>query len=191
MPPELRGTDGNASQQPFNDRTDIFQLGLHLWLLAEHKGNIIGSRCSRSVCTHIPRYQCTADHANPAQLPPCYGGVPTYFSDIIKQCRSLNPRARPTARRISEILSSRCIEACPRDMLELLNTYLDDMTIHSVHCNECGVWVHNLHYHCYACELGNFDLCPDCVAQGIHCYVLEHKLVKRIIKNGNYVNVSW
>lgn len=191
MPPELRSTDGSAPQQQFDDRTDIFQLGLLLWLLAEHKGNITGSRCSRSVCTHIPRYQCTADHTNPIELPPCCGGAPTYFSDIIKQCRSPNPRARPTARRIAEILSSQSvIEACPRDILELLNTYLDDATTFSVHCDECGVWARHLHYHCYACELGNFDLCPDCVDQGIHCYVPEHKLVKRVMKNGRYVHAS-
>ncbi|MCJ1483295.1 hypothetical protein MMC06_003462 [Schaereria dolodes] len=47
MPPELRSPHGNAPQQPFNDRTDIFQLALFLWLLAEHKASTTGVRCSR------------------------------------------------------------------------------------------------------------------------------------------------
>ena len=101
IPPEAQGSHGNASQQPFNDRTDIFQLALLLWLLAEHRANIRGVRCSRNVCTKVPRYQCTADHANSAYLPPCLSGVPSYFSNIITQCRSFNPEARPTARKIA------------------------------------------------------------------------------------------
>ena len=192
MPPELRSPHGNAPQQPFNDRTDIFQLALFLWLLAEHKPCTTGVRCSRYVCTKFPRYQCTADHANLAHLPPCLGGVPSYFSDIITQCRSSNPKVRPTARRIAEILSSQNnLEVCPPDMLELLKTYKDDNFTFGVHCNECGMQAPELHYHCYACDFGDFDLCPDCVeAQKIHCRVSEHKLVKRKGKNGGFINVS-
>jgi hypothetical protein len=190
MPPEVQSPHGNAPQQPFNDRTDIFQLALLLWLLAEHKANITGVRCSRYICTNIPRYQCTADHANPVHLPPCLSGIPSYFSNIITQCRSLNPEARPTARKIAEILSSQCnLKVCPRDVLKLLKTYTDDVTF-GVHCSECGERALQLHYHCYVCEFGNFDLCPDCVAQGIHCFVLEHKLVGRRGKNGGFVHVS-
>jgi hypothetical protein len=191
MPPELRSPHGNAPQQPFNDRTDIFQLALFLWLLAEHKANTIGVRCSRHVCTNVPRYQCSADHANPAHLPPCLGGVPSYFSDIITQCRSSNPKARPTARRIAKILSSQSyLEVCPHDILELLKTYNQNITF-GVHCTECGERALQFHYHCYACKFGNFDLCPDCVeAQKIHCYMSEHKLVKRMAKNGGFIHVS-
>ena len=71
---------------------------------------------------------------------------------------------------------------------ELRNT--GPYTTHSVHCDECGEMAYHLHYHCYVCRMGNFDLCSDCVGQGIHCYVPEHKLVKRILKSGRYVNVS-
>ncbi len=106
MPPEVQSPHGNAPQQPFNDCIDIFQLALLLWLLAEHKANITGVQCSRYICINIPYYQCTANHANPVHLPPCLSSIPLYFSNIITQCRSLNPEARPIARKIAEILSS-------------------------------------------------------------------------------------
>jgi serine/threonine protein kinase len=190
LPPELQSPHGNAPQQSFNDRTDIFQLGLLLWLLAEHKGNTDGVRCSRYVCTNIPRYQCTADHANPANLPPCLGSVPSYFSDIITQCRSPNPNARPTARRIAEILSSQCeFEGFPRDSLKVLKTYNDNIRF-GAHCMECGVPALYRHFHCYACDFGDFDLCPDCVDMGIHCRVLEHQLVERTSKDGGFIHAS-
>jgi len=191
VPPELRSTDGSPLHQRMSDRTDIFQLGMLFWLLAEQKNNITGSRCSRSVCTYFPRHQCTADHTNPVELPPCFNSIPTYFSDIIRWCRSPNPSARPTARKIAEILSYESdIEACPRDVLEFLNTCCGAANTFSVHCDNCGALSHYLHYHCYACQFGNFDLCQDCVAQGIHCYKPEHILVKRTVKNGSYVHSS-
>ncbi len=191
MPPELRSPHGSDPQQPFNDSTDIFQLALFLWLLAEHRGNTKGVRCSRDICTNIPRYQCAADHADPAHLPPCLSSVPSYFSDIITQCRSSNAKARPTARKIAEILSNQSdLEACPRDVLEILKTYESDVTF-GAHCWECGVPALHYHYHCYACDFGDFDLCPSCVeVQKLHCRVPEHKLVKRITKNGAFVDAT-
>lgn len=104
-----------------------------LWRLAEHRGDMIGCTCSRSACTYSPRYQCTADHANPIELPPYRGATDT--SDKIKECRSLDPKARPTARKVSEILSSQSnIKACPRNIVKFLNayTYLGEMAGFSV-----------------------------------------------------------
>ena len=190
IPPELQNSHGIAPQVAFNDRTDVFQFGLLLWLLAEHKGNTDGVRCSRYVCTNIPRYQCTADHANLANLPPCLGSVPSCFSDIIIHCRSPNPSARPTARMIVEILSSQCeFEDFSRDSLELLKTYNDNVRF-GAHCMECGVPALHRHYHCYACDFGDFDLCPDCVDIGVHCRVLEHQMVERTSKDGGFIHAS-
>ena len=191
MSPELRSPDSDAPQQPLNERTDVFQFALVLWLMAEQKSNTRGVRCSRYGCTNIPRYQCAADHANPAHLPPCLSHVPSYFSDVITECRSLNPKARPTARRIAETLSSHNnLEVCPPDILELLKTY-NEVIHFGAHCRECGVPALHFHYHCYVCYSGDFDLCPNCVeAREIHCFVSEHTLVRRMAKNGSFINVS-
>jgi len=149
-------------------------------------------RCSRYVCTNIPRYSCAADHSNPTHIPPCLGSVPSYFSDIITRCRSSNPVARPTARKIAEILSSQSnLEVCPHDALELLKTYEYEDNAFSVDCGECGHDCSNFHYHCYTCDSGDFDLCSHCVEdQKIHCFVSEHKLVKRMAKDGTFVHVA-
>ena len=192
MPPELRIASNNGTYQQLNDRTDIYQLGLILWLIAEQRGNTDGIRCSRNACTNIPRYQCTADHMNPAHLPPCSGSVPLYFSNIIQQCRSLNPKERPTARRIAQILSSRGDSelCCLRDTLEAVKEF-EKFLRYLVHCDECGGEAPEFHYHCYTCNFGNFDLCTDCVEiLKLDCPVPEHKLVKRMTKDGGFVNVS-
>ena len=192
MPPEPLIPSTNATYQQLNDRTDIYQLGYILWLIAEQKGNTTGIRCSRYACTSFPRYQCTADHGNPAHLPPCSDSVPLYFSNIIQQCRSLDPKERPTARRIAQILSSRGNSelCCLRDTLEEVKD-LQKFLRYRVHCDECGGDAPEFHYHCYTCKFGNFDLCTNCVETlKLDCPVPEHKLVKRMTKDGGFVNVS-
>ncbi len=104
MPPELRNTpqsDGVVAQKKkMNFRTDVFQLGLILWLLVEHKPCGQGYFCARSACTHYPRYTCEANHSNPVELPEICGKHPPYLREIIRLCRSQDPKARPSARKI-------------------------------------------------------------------------------------------
>ena len=77
VPPELRLQSGDALYpNKMTFRTDIFQLGFTLWLLAEHKSTVCGYYCIRNGCTTIPRYSCTADHTNPVGLPSCLKGFP-------------------------------------------------------------------------------------------------------------------
>lgn len=54
----------------------------------------------------------------------------------------------------------------------------------SIDCNHCGRSVANEHYHCGKCELGDFDLCPACIEQGVTCDGEDHWLIKRTIMNG-------
>ena len=54
MPPELRTItkgDEAAQHKDMNFRTDVFQLGHVLWLLAEHRQSLSGYLCARSACT--------------------------------------------------------------------------------------------------------------------------------------------
>lgn len=98
--PELRGISLSETctlEKMVTFRTETFQLGLLLWLLAEHEDNTASCFCSRSVCTSRPRYMCTAEHADPIELPPCGAGIPWYFNEIIKQCRLPDPKHRKTA----------------------------------------------------------------------------------------------
>ncbi|KAF6811288.1 zz type zinc finger domain-containing protein [Colletotrichum sojae] len=58
----------------------------------------------------------------------------------------------------------------------------------AVCCNSCDLTVPDAHYHCSTCDDGDFDLCQNCVDQGITCYGVDHWLIKRVVKNGQIVN---
>ncbi|KAK6209302.1 hypothetical protein LQW54_006407 [Pestalotiopsis sp. IQ-011] len=53
----------------------------------------------------------------------------------------------------------------------------------TVCCNSCDRVVPDAHFHCSTCDDGDFDLCQDCVNQGISCYNDQHWLIKRTIQN--------
>ncbi|KAI0838666.1 hypothetical protein F5Y06DRAFT_41266 [Hypoxylon sp. FL0890] len=59
----------------------------------------------------------------------------------------------------------------------------------TVCCNSCDRSVPDAHFHCSTCDDGDFDLCQDCVNQGITCYGEGHWLIKRTIKDGQ-INYS-
>ncbi|PBP16450.1 hypothetical protein BUE80_DR012841 [Diplocarpon rosae] len=57
----------------------------------------------------------------------------------------------------------------------------------SVYCNNCQASTSDAHYHCSTCDDGDFDLCQTCVDNGITCGGVEHWLIKRFVKNGQYI----
>lgn len=184
MAPELRGvssTDVSTLEKMVNFRTEVFQLGLLLWMLAEHIDNTAGYFCSRSACTNRPRYMCTVDHTDPIELPSCSAGTPPYINEIIKQCRFSNPKDRKTARQLQEtfpptkngddIISTRGIDILNR---------CARVDIFPCFCSECGSRDMSVSYRCNRCDGGDFDLCEPCFDQGISCRDPRHRLVKRI-----------
>ena len=160
MPPELRKHSKSierATRDMLNFRTDIFQLGLILWLLAEHRLYCTGYLCAKSACTKFPRYTCVMDHANPVELPACCGGVPSYFSDIIRRCRLPDFKARPSARRLIEAFpyTGEIKDRAPR-IAKTLDVYAPKVAYFSPRCDECGMLAKDLHYHCNVCYEGDF-----------------------------------
>lgn len=59
----------------------------------------------------------------------------------------------------------------------------------AVCCNNCDHTIPDSHYHCSTCDNGDFDLCPECVEQGVTCYSAEHWLIKRFVR-GDSILVS-
>lgn len=59
----------------------------------------------------------------------------------------------------------------------------------AVCCNNCDRTIPDSHYHCSTCDNGDFDLCPECVEQGVACYSAEHWLIKRFVR-GDSILVS-
>jgi next-to-BRCA1 protein 1 len=59
-----------------------------------------------------------------------------------------------------------------------------------VYCNNCDVAMENEHFHCSICENGDYDLCLNCVGDGVHCPGSNHWLLKRFVKDGQVENSS-
>lgn len=168
-------------------RSDIFMLGMLLWHLAEHRNNNAGYLCLRNACTSVPRQSCKAEHINPVELPPCtHKEVPDAFNMVISLCRQANPKKRPPARTLLQYLDAK---DQPSEMADLQVKYAN-IHNHLVYCDECGTGVgHEIWYHCNVCHLADYDLCSHCFLQGIRCLNKDHRLVRRLLKNGSITNV--
>lgn len=54
-------------------------------------------------------------------------------------------------------------------------------------CNNCDDAIPDVHWHCGICDMGDFDLCRDCVDKGILCPNEDHWLIKRSVKDGKVI----
>ena len=187
LPPELWRMNFDTCRiprsTPLNFQTDVFQLGFLIWLIAEHKSVTFGYYCTRAVCTNVPRYQCTASHNEPTELPPCSVGIPPYINDLITASRLPNPKDRPSASWLSTLFPPIDVEnqksVQDKYMKDAIRDYSSLSAAVNTWCNECGVLTTDAHYHCYICESDDFDLCPNCYTQGIRCWNFQHHMVRR------------
>ncbi len=196
--PELRNGHrndnlGSATQDKLSFQTDIFQLGLVLWLLVEHVHKFIGHFCSRSACTHSPSSTCVASHANPVELPKCRDDAPAYLCNIIRDCRAQDPQSRVSTRELDDVLrSTPQSDYTPAEIQQALMPYISsgiDLDP-SVYCDECGDVTTQIHFHCNLCKSGDYDICQACFKKGRRCLVPEHRLVKRARGKYDYIDIS-
>lgn len=197
-PPEMRNRhwndhSGSTIQDNLNFQTDVFQLGLVLWLLVEHVPKVVGHFCAKSACTHFPRRTCMATHANPVELPKCRENAPAYLCDIIRDCRLPVPQSRVSTSELAHVL---CSTPQPDNSLaEIQQALMPYMSSgidfdHTVYCDECGEVTTEIHYHCNLCKSGDYDICQACFAKGCHCFVPEHRLVKRARSKNDFIDIS-
>ena len=179
--PELRSDQSEeALPGPLTFRANVFTLGLILWQLAEHTAHLCGYLCQRSDCTNTPRYACKAPHTNPIELPDLHTGVPQYYREMVRKCRSVDPGARPSAR---ELLASFPEEirngSLPPGVGDIPKMFPAIHSSANVYCDECGIHTPDDHYHCSICNEDDLDFCPACIGRGLHCYDPEHQLTRR------------
>ncbi|KAL6721407.1 hypothetical protein ACLMJK_000510 [Lecanora helva] len=60
-------------------------------------------------------------------------------------------------------------------------------TSFTICCNNCEKPMPDAHWHCSICDMGDFDLCGDCVAKGHLCDDDDHWLIKRFVKDGKVI----
>ena len=156
----------------------------------------MGYICSQSGCTRMPRFNCISEHINPVQLPLFRGrDAPLYLQRIIQQCRSFQPKDRPTAHNLIASLIEHTGDdgSAPREADDSWKSFLrpeDYLKVSHIYCDNCGALAPSEHYHCSMCDGGDFDICPACVSKGIHCRDSRHKLRKRSREKGELVEMD-
>ncbi|KAN0098306.1 hypothetical protein V8E51_013969 [Hyaloscypha variabilis] len=176
MPPEYRHTNciSRGCSRPLREtvdatpRTDIFHLGMTLWLLAE--GVPILSKeylCQKAGCNST---DCREEHTDPIALPELSDEIPQYWEDIIADCRKPDPSQPASLEAVQLSFKTKDIED--------LSIFVRDIDVKVV-CTFCGVPTSKHVFHCDTCVAGDFDLCPACFEQNRHCYRQDHFLVER------------
>ena len=197
-PPGLRhkyrgSHSGSAIRDELNSHTDIFQLGLVLWLVTEHIPKSTGQFCAKYACTPWPRRTCIAPHANPLELPACNGDTPAYLCDIIRDCRLPHPQSRISASELANILSTTPQpDITPAEIQEALMPYLNLETelVDAVYCDECGEITTEVQHHCNICFNNDYDICQACFEKGRHCLVPDHRLIRRARSKNDDIDIS-
>ena len=187
IPPELRRSTvlgAIVTGQSPTFQSDLFQLGLCIWMLTEHVEILVGVFCSRSGCETVPRYRCTADHVNRIRLPLCTSEAPDSINVIIGHCRQEQPCQRKPACVLRALLPTEYASAvfCPTKIS------FQNYRFRAITCSECAKVTTDEHYHCNVCHHGDFDLCPQCFSAGVPCYDNGHELSRRVRKNGSFIN---
>ena len=187
VPPDLRQTLDEHSENGFTFKTDIFQLGYVLWLLIQQKFRYRGMLCTINACTKFPRHTCREPHTNPIELPYCGSKVvPPIIDDQIRACRSTDPKRRPSACNIARTLEQNIktdkgwLERHARDRIAHYISAYTSTTDILVCCCECGMPLLGVYHHCDSCYQGDFDVCQTCLYRGVTCLEPQrHRLRRR------------
>jgi hypothetical protein len=202
---DIPPTVDEADSPYLTSKTDIFHLGLILWLLAENKPETRASPvCRRRGCNKREDKRkdgnntCDLSHAEPIALPPLPESIPKYFKDIVYACRREDPSTRPAAREILEMFPS-SDENSPdhpnhdqkqrghgqpnlfsqQNHTPDIQTLADGVSVAKIACSICAKRPVPLpFYHCNSCNYADFDLCQTCYDRGMHCDDDEHLLVE-------------
>ena len=185
---EMPPTACEAENPAVTSKTDIFHLGLLLWILAENVSLTQASPwCIREGC-NLGREPCRkASHSDPPGLPNLPDGIPEYYKFIVKSCRAKNPEHRIAARRLADFFpaideassasaaTSRATSAFDRSGFASLSGGI----LSRITCDGCGKNCIKYHFfHRNICNTGDFNICLECYSLWRHCYDRDHLLVE-------------
>ena len=171
-----------AEAPDLTPKTDIFQLGLVLWFLAEGiRPERRSPFCIRKRCLQF-RDRCRESHRDPVALPALRPDVPQYYKDIVKMCRAEDPYTRPTAWRLLELFPSQEHNDCKgkenplRERMDIGSVF--DFNLGSASCDHCGCSINASLFHCNICSVGDWDVCLRCYESGLHYKEPGHWMVE-------------
>lgn len=182
LPPEYHRSPlvaGSRSRQlAALPKTDLYQLGLFLWRIASHKPYKLGSQfCAMAGCTTKPDLICAEPHAYAVQLPSPGEHVPQYLRDVIAACRTEDPDERPPAWKLLDMFPPASAENKMEQTKKCVAELDHDLeTRCEVICDKCHRLIPQRFFQCNFCNSNDFDLCPDCLDQGAHCFQANHYL---------------
>ena len=187
--PELHGSANTGAHSraetgrlDITSKTDLYNLGRVLWLLAEFFPWIpIGPTCVREECIQFP-HRCNRSHEDPHSLPPLPPAIPQYYRDMVDMCRAESPTERPAAWRLLRLfpLANRH-QSSPEAIISsesLDSALLKHSSLRFAFCDHCGRPVESLSFTCTVCHSGDFDVCLLCFNEGRHCLDTDHLLVE-------------
>ena len=163
-------------------KTDIYQLGQLLWILAENKpGNFRSPVCIRKQCGNRVDHE-EQRHFDCISLPPLPETIPGYYREMVNACRSKHLEDRPSARDL--------LDRFPRLDTPLFSppkvaTFKDTISgrMGKVYrctfaCDLCGESELSWFLHCNVCNLNSFEICYRRYTAGRHCYQEDHLLIE-------------
>lgn len=163
VPPEFRTSGTPDSVFSFTSRSDLFQLGVLLWQIAEFEvevdfGLLNGSWFNPS-CPELPHFK------NPH--------IPEWYIQIVNSCQREEAGARLSAAELLELFPPSSVTAFENSVQS--HSVLWNCNPLGFHCNHC-VKLTTLFYNCRICDGGDYDICDACVRVGIHCRDEKHFL---------------
>lgn len=192
MPPEQRPLTPLEHSLPSTCYTDLYQLGLLLWRIAENVAQCGIPWCRLAGCM-AEKGECHEPHSEPVQLPPTGPDIPDYVDKVISACREENPHRRPPAAELLELFPAESVESegpggtsrgkrpqgaaatAPPSSTQQLKEIVE-MYGNIYNCDVCSNICSEKVYHCLVCCAGDYDLCVDCFSIGKHCLDPGHYL---------------
>lgn len=171
--PELRHQPLDA-EILFTSRTDLFQLGLVLWLIGQHQHiSEVQPLLCHCGCVAASTANDDGHRAAAIELPLMEDCIPAWYKKVVNVCRCEKPQDRWTA---SDLFS---LFPWPETSALEDTIVLDQSWDTIVYCVVCKVLI-NPAYLCKICNDGNFHICSTCLNAGEHCAADDHLLEELI-----------
>ena len=182
LPPEYR-VSGGAGCKALPE-TDLYQMGFVLWrILVGQTSSTLRAFCDIAGCSS----DCDRPHAM-SKIPFYRDEQPEkYLMDIIAECRAEDPALRSPAYILLQrfpqsdsLLDDDSNPATLKNERKEENLSLDECTALMgllITCDRCGKFTAEHGFTCKICNLGDYDICPECLhSRGLHCLDKTHCL---------------